>query len=521
MSTRTGHGVLPAPQQNRQKRKTCGRSAGRTHSNTAPVFQTTSGSRCATTIPKKNERKVVMADSNRNCADSNGLDTALNAIADGEEIHADSVHVQHDVTVTETEPPVSPVLLDKAEEPAVDKNSVNEHSLMEFHPIANTFPLPSEDALDEMLVDVDENGQIEPVRVYEGKILDGRGMAIVCQRLGIQPKTEEYTDGNPLEFVTSKNLKRRHLTLGQRAAIGVEVANMPRHRPKISPKSLGLISQKAAAKQLKVSSEYIRQAGKVRTDAPKVFDALKAGAVDLPSALRITKFTVKGRKMALGMIAKGVKVVDAIRDTAQAELKAKLDDIAAQKVKEIEGVFDVIVIDPPWEMEKVARKNAPHEVGWDYHTMTEERLRKMRIPAADVCHVWLWTTHKHLPIALSLLKEWGLEYVCIFVWHKNGGMQTFGRPKLNCEFALYARKGNPQFIDLKAFNACFEAPRGAHSEKPEAFYDMVKRVTAGRRLDMFNRRKIEGFEGWGLESPGNLDVLNGTNDSTIGDVESQ
>jgi N6-adenosine-specific RNA methylase IME4 len=166
--------------------------------------------------------------------------------------------------------------------------------------------------------------------------------------------------------------------------------------------------------------------------------------------------------------------------------------------------YDVLVIDPPWPMQKIDRDVRLAQDEFPYDTIKVSDLLEWEEAtkrAADDCHVFLWTTQRFLFDAADCLNLWDFKYVCVFVWHKPGGFQVVGLPQYNAEFCLYARKGSPRFVDTKAFPTCFYASRGEHSEKPEEFYAMLRRVTDGKRLDMFARRKIEGFDSWGNESP--------------------
>lgn len=93
---------------------------------------------------------------------------------------------------------------------------------MEFHELANIFPL-DEEHLDELVEDIRALGQIIPIDVYEGKILDGRRRWLACKKLEIAPKTRVLDTCDPLAYVVSLNLRRRQLTESQAAILIIKI----------------------------------------------------------------------------------------------------------------------------------------------------------------------------------------------------------------------------------------------------------------------------------------------------------
>lgn len=66
------------------------------------------------------------------------------------------------------------------------------------------------------------------------------------------------------------------------------------------------------------------------------------------------------------------------------------------------------------------------------------------------------------------------------------------------EHALLAVRGQP-VVNLTNESTLLRAPPGAHSEKPEAFYELVERLCPGSRLELFARRPRDGWAAWGSE----------------------
>ena len=175
------------------------------------------------------------------------------------------------------------------------------------------------------------------------------------------------------------------------------------------------------------------------------------------------------------------------------------------------GKFATVVVDPPWYQGQINYDNARPDIqgrrfgmtNLPYQHMSLDEIRALPIPEVLMpdAFVFVWTTNKTLPDTFGVLDAWGLRYTVTMVWVKNGGIQTHVSPMFNAEYCLVGVRGKPKYTDLKAFMTANRWPRSEHSEKPEGFYDLLRRVTPSPRLDCFARRWIGGFTPWGDQAP--------------------
>jgi N6-adenosine-specific RNA methylase IME4 len=174
--------------------------------------------------------------------------------------------------------------------------------------------------------------------------------------------------------------------------------------------------------------------------------------------------------------------------------------------------YRTIVADPPWHYDSWPTSPAriPHGEVFDgrrtpikYPTLTVEEIRALPVfhLAEPDAHLYLWTTNRYLRESFNVLDSWGFRYAQTLIWCKTPmGKGPGGAFAQNAEFVLFARRGSLAHLE-KQDGVWFNWPRTAvHSKKPEAFMDMVERVSPAPRLEMFARRQRLGWDTWGDEA---------------------
>ena len=101
---------------------------------------------------------------------------------------------------------------------------------VEFHEFCLMFPNADQQDFDGLVEDIALNGLLEPIMLFEGKILDGRTRYLACKVTNTPPTFMPFTGDSDeaYSYVVSKNLHRRHLTNVQRAFMVAKLKNDPR-----------------------------------------------------------------------------------------------------------------------------------------------------------------------------------------------------------------------------------------------------------------------------------------------------
>lgn len=198
--------------------------------------------------------------------------------------------------------------------------------------------------------------------------------------------------------------------------------------------------------------------------------------------------------------------------------------------------FSTIIADPPWsfadDLPGPKRGASTH-----YQTLDARDLRNLRLPPlAPNAILFFWKVAAMQQEALDIIRAWRFEPKSELVWVKTttpcgpelggygrdakgraafpAGTPHFGMghtARMSHETCIIATRGKTSgLVKSKSIRSVFFAPVGAHSAKPDAFYDIVEAMTEGPIVELFARRERGGrFTCYGDELGSRLEVAPG------------
>jgi N6-adenosine-specific RNA methylase IME4 len=373
--------------------------------------------------------------------------------------------------------------------------------MKKFHPLANVLPLLDGAEFDGLVRDIAQNGLLTPIVLYQDKILDGRNRYLACQKAGVEPRYVEYEGDDPVGFVISQNLSRRHLGPSERAMVAARMANLKWGQR--ADRVEGSIELSTAAKLVSVSEPSVKRA-KVVIDrgTPELQEAVDRGRIAVHEAEKCARLPAKAQAEFLAAAAAGKTFafwqINHGRKERTAALAATTSALPVGKKR-----WPVILADPPWDFSAYNPLTANRHVSHHYPVMKLAEVCALPVAdlAADHCVLFLWATVPCLEESFEALRAWGFKYKSGLVWDKevpSTGYWFRGQHEL----LLLATRGNPPLPLTKNVPASvIRERRREHSRKPEASYAIIERMFPDLpKFELFARSRRPGWDSWGNET---------------------
>ena len=295
------------------------------------------------------------------------------------------------------------------------------------HPLAELFPLIEGPAFKDLVADIKANGLLHPLTECDGMLLDGRNRLRACEEAGVTPTYELYTGPDPLGFVLSQNVARRHLDASQRAMIAAKLANIEHGGDRRSDQSAILrvdhVSQLEAAAKLNVSRRTVQMAKAVLDrGGPAVIAAVERGRVPVARAVEIIDLNLPPEDQQMLVSLPPDDIISNIdrfkRDRRRMDTFQRLRAQAKSAPEWPTGRYSVIYADAPWQDDFGI---TGREVERHYPVMALDDIKALpvyEISTPDAV-LFLWALPHMLPKALDVMAHWCFEYRTCMVWAKD------------------------------------------------------------------------------------------------------
>jgi len=339
-------------------------------------------------------------------------------------------------------------------------------------------------------------GNRVPIDTWQGYIVDGHNRYDICQKHNIPLKPANELALASREdvkiWIINNQLSRRNLPVALRIDL-----NIKKHEFQLQKEAKERQSNSTGGAHPQLTQTF----GDAEKHEGEV-DALigKRAAVSRETVRKYRFIKEKAQPEQLDKLNKGDATIN------QVYVAVKREEVK-ETVKHAEwpsGKYRIIYADPPWQYSNsmpVDGENTGHfhEQADHYSLMSLDDITKMPVSelSLDNAVLFLWSTSPILEDAFKVINAWGFKYKASFVWDKmKHNMGHFN--SVRHEFLLVATRGSCQPDNIELFDSVQVIERNGHSEKPEAFRNIIQTLYPyGPRIELFARKKTDGWEVYG------------------------
>lgn len=407
--------------------------------------------------------------------------------------------------------------------------------VLEFHQLANLFPLIEGDDFEQLVADVREHGLRDPITIHDGQVLDGRNryralieLAKTGEVLGPgwghrSGETIDSTDivpphmwfvrfnaaseGDPLTWVISKNLMRRHLDESQRAMVAADIGKLE-HGGIRGKGSIEPLSAAQRARLLNIARISVRRADAVKEHGvPELADAVRRGRVAVSTAETLA-YAPQDEQAAILASGDEKAILAAAKSIRARDRKVRFEEVNERLAKISEGSkplptgqrFPIIYADPATRYESGF---GDRSIENHYPTMTIEELCALPVGdlAMDDAVLFIWSTVPQERNTHRMIEAWGFTYVSQWCWDKQ--VQGTGHWAFNeHEVLLIATRGDfPAPVPGTQPRSLYHETKTDHSVKPAWFAEQIERIWPKLpKIELFARDPRPGWAAWGNQA---------------------
>jgi len=334
-----------------------------------------------------------------------------------------------------------------------------------------------------------EEGVRDPLITWKGYLVDGHNRYEICKQHKISFKIKEKKFENKEEVISwiiRNQLGRRNLSNYDRTKLALRYEE---------------IFQKKAKENLSKGGKGCQISDKVDTKK----EVAKVAKVSHDTVAKVKFIEREADKETKKKLSEGKETINKVYTILKRREKVKEIKKELTKPKPITKKYEIIYADPAWEYNRKVGEGIAEE---QYRLSGLEEMKKIPINfiSEKDAVIFMWVTFPMLEQGLELMKSWGFEYrTCAFNWIKlnKNGKPFFGigyYTKSNSEICLLGVKGKGLTVLDNTISQIIMTEKDIHSKKPEEVRNLIVQLFGDRkRIELFARKKVEGWDSWGNE----------------------